>query len=618
MLRDKVLADRYEVIEPIARGGMAEVFRARDELLNRTVAIKILHPEFATDPAFVERFKREAQAVANLSHPNIVSVYDWGQDGDTYYIVMEFVDGRSLRDILRTDGQLRPRRALEIAIEIASALQFAHRRRVVHRDIKPGNILITRSGEVKVTDFGIARAIGASEGLTQTGAVIGTASYLSPEQAQGLAVDARSDVYSLGVVLYEMLTGRVPFTGDTPISIALKHVNEEPVPPRDLEPEIPGSLDLVILKALTKNPANRYATAEEFRQDLVRVVRGENVIAAPLTPREVEAEAADRPPAEPIIERKPRAWPFWIVLVFLLGLLGVGLYLLGKSLGVFAPSAEVTLPNLVGQTYDPGAKQALEKLGLIPEPTYQQSSAADAGKVLSQSPVEGVSVKINSRVQVVIGQGPGTARTPKLIGLSKEDAVKMLTAAGFELGNTREEYSDSADAGIVIDQDPVADKDIAKGSKINLVVSAGREKVKVPNVTGRDQNEAIRIIQSAGLQVGNISQQQNNASANTVISQEPRAGSEVEKGSSMSIVVSIGPRQVTVPDVVKMARSAAVAALAKDGLKSSVVTCSPADAAQEGKVVAQDPVAGSEIDKGSTVKITVADSSSGGAACPPS
>lgn len=615
MLGNKVLADRYEVIEPIARGGMAEVYRARDNLLNRTIALKVLHPEFASDPSFVERFKREAQAAANLSHPNIVAVYDWGQEETTYYMVMEYIDGQSVRDMLRADGRLPPSRAIEIAVDVASALQFAHRHRVVHRDIKPGNIMVTRSGEVKVTDFGIARAIGTAEGLTQTGAIIGTAAYLSPEQAQGVSVDAKSDVYSLGVVLYEMLTGRVPFTGETPISIALKHVNENPVAPREIQADVPEALDVVVLKALAKNPANRYPSAEEFRQDLVRAGRGEKVAAASLVD-DPELAADHRLAEEPVLERKARTWPFWIVLFLLVALLSVGLYLLGKSLGVFAAPSEADMPAVVGQTYDPGAKQQIEKLGMIPEPTFKQSSAAETGKVLGQDPQPGNRVRLNTRVSVIVGLGPGTSKMPKVIGLSKEDATKVLTGAGFKVGQVKEEHSDSVEAGVVIDQDPQADKDIVKDSSVNMVVSKGREKLKAPEVTGKDQNEAIRSLQAAGLQVGAITQQANDAPSGTVVAQSPKGGTEVEKGSSVSLVISQGPKSIQVQKVVGMTRAQATSTLAKDGFKVSIQTCSPSTPAQEGVVVSQDPPAGGEADKGSSVKLVVGDSKAGGAVCP--
>ncbi|MFN0093121.1 MAG: protein kinase domain-containing protein, partial [Acidimicrobiales bacterium] len=276
-----VLNGRYELHSLVARGGMAEVFLARDQLLDRPVAVKVLFPEFAADPAFVERFRREAQAAANLNHPHIVGVYDWGSHGGTYYIVMEYVNGRSLAEILRTEGTLHPDRAADVATDIAAALYFAHRNGVVHRDIKPGNVLITASGHVKVADFGIARAMGVttSDNLTQAGSVMGTAAYFSPEQAQGLAVDPRSDLYSLGVVLHEMLAGRPPFRGDTPVAIAYKHVQEAPTPLRRLNPLTPPALEAITLKLLAKNPANRYASADELRTDLRRYREGQPVAA---------------------------------------------------------------------------------------------------------------------------------------------------------------------------------------------------------------------------------------------------------------------------------------------------------------------------------------------------
>src|SRR3954469_16862225 len=277
-----VYGGRYELHRRIARGGMADVFLARDSLLDRPVALKVLFPEFATDRAFVERFRREAQAAANLSHPNIVSVYDWGEEGGTYFIVMEYVEGRSLAQILRDEGPLLPDRAADVTIDIASALGFAHRHGVIHRDVKPGNVLISPSGQVKVTEFGIARAVTTQENLTQTGTVMGTATYFSPEQARGEQVDPRSDVYSLGVVLYEMLTGKPPFTGENPVSVAYKHVQETPEPPRQRNPAIPTALEAIALKALAKNPPTPTPSAEDMAADIRRFRDGRDVLAEPV------------------------------------------------------------------------------------------------------------------------------------------------------------------------------------------------------------------------------------------------------------------------------------------------------------------------------------------------
>ena len=404
----QVYSDRYEILRQVARGGMAEVYLARDQLLDRRVALKVLFPELSIDRSFVERFRREAQSAANLSHPNIVSVYDWGEEDDTYFIVMEYIDGKPLSALLRAQGPLLADRAASIGADVAAALAFAHRNGVVHRDVKPGNVLLDGNDHVKVTDFGIARAANTKENLTQTGAVMGTATYFSPEQAQGYGVDPRSDVYSLGVVLYEMVTGRPPFAGDNPLTIAYKHVREAPVPPRQVNPAIPAAFEAIILQAMAKDPDDRYGTADELRADLVRYQQGRPVMANPVTWAEPEPEPAatmvqpasrDRTvvnrtrvatgpaPGPPPPEGPNRTGTYVILLFAMLAALVLLLFLLGRTLGIFGDETStepVTVPNVKGEQAD-DAERILENLGFTVE-RLEEENEAEAGVVFDQEP----------------------------------------------------------------------------------------------------------------------------------------------------------------------------------------------------------------------------------------
>ncbi len=622
----RVLNDRYEIHRRLARGGMAQVYLARDRSLDRPVAVKELVPEFATDPSFVERFRREAQAAANLSHPNIVGVYDWGAQDGTYFIVMEYVDGPSLSRVLRSDGPFHPRRAAEIAAEVAAGLGFAHSRGVVHRDVKPGNVLLTRSGQSKVTDFGIARALSSSdEDLTQAGSVMGTATYFSPEQAQGLAVDPRSDLYSLGVVLYELVTGRPPFTGDTPLAIAYKHVQDQPAPPSTLMSGLPEALEAIIMKLLAKRPDDRYPSAEDLRADLNRFLAGETTVAerelvaagaavgaaAALAEPATTIQAATTvgaavPPAEDLPEEpeeKPRrTWLFIAMLVVLLALLAGVLFWFTRSLD---EGDLVTVPPVVGLELEE-ATRALTDVGLEVEVTRQPSEQLRAGLVISQDPTKDEEVEEGSTVQLVVSSGPEVIEVPKVVLLTQTEATRVLDELGLTVKVTPREVV-GAEPGYVVEQNPGEGAEASPGEEVEIFVSVTAGTVLVPDVVGRPLAQALTQIQEAGLRAGSPTEQvSDSVPAGSVISTDPAGGSSVERNRVIQIVVSSGAEQVDVPNVVGQSEADARSAIEGRGLTVTVTQQAvPAGDPNAGRVISQTPAGGQSVDSGSAVAIVV-------------
>lgn len=540
-----VLGGRYRVERELGRGGMAKVFEGADTVLNRKVAIKILAPQFADDEGFVQRFRREAQAAARISHPNIVSVFDTGADADVQYIVMEFVEGRTLADYLTGGGRIMPDRAIQIAESVCGALSAAHAQGVIHRDIKPGNIMLTPAGEVKVTDFGIARMTTTAETIAQTAAVLGTASYLSPEQAQGQPVDGRSDLYSLGCVLYEMVTGRPPFLGDSPVTVASKHVLEQPIPPSTLNPDVTPDLDAVILRALAKNPANRYQSAEEFRADLDRAQRGLPVEATPLMPppaatQVIPTKTEVMPPVEP---ERSRWWVPVLVIGLLLAGIAVLLWLFASDIlggGGEEPSpGVVVVPDVVDMSLK-DAQAELTDAGLVPSEDLVrvEDPEKEPSTVVEQDPAAGDEVEEGTEVFLTVVKAPGPVEIPAVAGATSAGARLALEQAGFVVNEVPEASSDVRE-GFVIRTEPAEGEEAEFGSTVTMFVSTGPGTVAVPEVRCLSFNSALNKLEKAGLS-GVISDQTVGLNpscplGNKVATQDPTAGTQVEPGSTVTL-----------------------------------------------------------------------------------
>ncbi|MGQ0466107.1 MAG: Stk1 family PASTA domain-containing Ser/Thr kinase [Sporichthyaceae bacterium] len=557
MSEGRLLGNRYELSEVLGRGGMAEVRLARDVRLGRTVAVKTLRSDLALDSTFQARFRREAQSAASLNHPAIVSVYDTGEDlvdgVPVPYIVMEYVDGQTLRELLNSGRKLLPERALEITAGTLAALDYSHTNGIVHRDIKPGNVMLTRSGTVKVMDFGIARAVAeTSNSMTSTAAVIGTAQYLSPEQAKGEKVDARSDLYSTGCLLYELLTGEPPFTGDSPVAVAYQHVRENPKPPSTVDTAVTPPMDAVVLKSLAKNAENRYQSAAEMRDDIERALDGQPVNAPAVMiepPSDVRRPGGSGPPTQkmpPLKETGGRKKVAGMValLVAALVVAGLGVFV-GQSL-FEGSSNKIEVPSLIGLT-EKDAKSTLNGRNLVPVISYENSPTVNEGLVISQDPVGRSTVGSGSEVTVVISQGEVKSIVPELVGTSLDAAKKAIKAAKLEVGKVTPQNSERPE-GEVLATKPKAGSRQSPGSPVALTVSNGVALVEVPNVVGLAYATAFATLQQAGFDVPQPAQEiSEDVPAGSVLRQVPKAGTKLPRGSTVSLVLAAAPEETPAP-----------------------------------------------------------------------
>ncbi len=616
----RVFSQRYELTHLIARGGMAQVYLATDRLLDRPVALKVLFPELSVDLAFVERFRREAQAAANLVHPNIIQVFDWGEDQGAYFIVMEFVDGRSLATTLRETGRLHPTEAAVLGAKVASGLAYAHRRGVVHRDVKPGNILLTATDEVKIGDFGIARAVNAQDNLTQSGSVMGTATYFSPEQAQGISVDARSDLYSLGVVLFEMLAGRAPYLGDSPVAVAAKHVHD-PVPHvRDVNPAVPAAMDAIVAKAMAKAPADRYPSAEDLRADLLRFVEGRPVLAESSSIAEVPTgevpmiegagdgsggtgaiPALGVPYERPPVRRNSR--PSWLLPVIGAAalILVLGGYFAWKSL---QPSDNLTVPVVTNSSVQAATATLLQAGFTVTGETKVGSATVKAGFVVNTNPAAGRSVPRGTPLELEISVGnQKQVAVPNLVGYSVADAQQALSGLGL---NSVINYIPSPDQqGAVITTNPAAGDLVWTGSTVTLNLPVVNNP-KVPYVINMTPAQAGSTIGAAGFSVGSTTSACSNTTTSGFVSAtSPPAGTQLPSGSSVSLTISTGICQVTVPNVVGQNQGPAIQQLTAAGLQTQTTTYTGGASCTASSVVATTPSAGTSVPYDSTVTLQI-------------
>ena len=626
---------RYELHRRLGRGGMAEVYLARDQLLDRPVAVKVLFPALATDAGFVERFRREAQAAANLQHPNIVSVFDWGEANGTYFIVMEYVEGHTLADTIREEGRLHPDRAAEITADIAAALGFAHKNRVVHRDVKPGNVLITPDGDVKVADFGIARALSDSsdQNLTKTGSVMGTATYFSPEQARGAPVDPRSDLYSLGVVLYEMTTGNPPFSGDSAVAIAYKHVQENPMPPRRIDPSLPETLEAITLKCLAKNPANRYPSAQDLRADLRRYLDGSRIMAEPVLAPPIDPGATGMMAptgygdqtalvAGPVgyqgdgyddydeyvdyqDEEEPKRSKWFLAALILLLLVLAGLiFLFVNNMSDSEPPVETeTVPRVVGMELT-AAETAIRDAGFEVRTTFEAADAPE-NQVTAQDPAPAEEAEVGSTVTLTVSSGPDAVTVPNVVGMTQLEATQTLGAANFLVEPVMVEDSD-VEEGVVIEQNPPGDGEAPPGATVTINVSAGQSTVAVPNVDGAPEAAARSALEGVGLtNISTQPQASGDIPAGNVVTTNPGPGTEVAPDQTITLIISSGPDQVQVPGVQGLSEENARTMIESANLVMASNDEQISNPGQDGQVLTQSPGPGSQANPGDTVTVVI-------------
>ncbi len=631
MTTPRLLSERYELGDVLGYGGMSEVHRGLDTRLGRDVAIKVLRADLARDPQFQVRFRREAQNAASLNHPAIVSVYDTGEVqsefGPLPYIVMEFVDGQTLREIVNSTGPMTQQRVIEVMADVCAALDFSHRHQIIHRDVKPANIMINRAGAVKVMDFGIARALGEGQNVTQTAAVIGTAQYLSPEQARGEPVDGRSDVYAAGCVLFELLTGEPPFTGDTPVAVAYQHVREDPKHPSVVNPAIPASLDAVVLKALSKNPINRYQSAAEMRSDLIRVRSGQIPIAPSVMSEDERtamlaggtstgntrrmnggrhnvASAAgydddyyDDPP-----RRTARAFGIAAAVLVALGLIGFVAYQV--FLSGPPPVTQVAVPSVVNQEAQ-AARNTLIGLDLRVEEQQVDSDASKKGLIVGTNPPAGTKVNIRTTVVLEVGIGPPTAAVPPLVGKSPQEATQLLADRGLTLGQqTTRETADAGQVGNILQSTPAAGEIVKSGSPVAVVVGIEQTNVQIPDVSGQDAAAAEQTLRSRGF---NVKQETvDGGDQGKVVDTKPAAGTQAARGSTVTLQVANGnSAQLPVPNVIGQTESGARTILRDSGFDNVEVTTVSAPRQFDGRVVQQSPDRGSTANPNDTIFLTL-------------